>query len=187
MIPNFDYLTRNWHTCMGSLNHNINRIAGIRCVEAVILILLSILIASCGTTSTNKEVKATPGKSEIVITGAVNHTFTSDEVSAFKVADAIGLHLVEKFPCGVSLQFKGGTKPGKYPIEDHFHSLSSVVYGEYSPDCGQHGSYLSKSGTLELTSVEKKFSGKFQFTAALNNDESKTVNISGTFTDITVP
>jgi hypothetical protein len=146
-----------------------------------------VLLTACGKEETPGSNRTGPTKSssaKIVITGIVNNTFTPEEISLFKVADSVGINFVEKFPCGVSLQFPMDLKPGTYPITDHLHSPSGKVFGNYSPDCGKTGTYMSTGGTLNLTTASGTYTGTFEFAAGLNRDDSKKINVSGSFADL---
>jgi len=152
----------------------------------MVLALALFLMIACraGSTNTNSAVTTKSSAGPITITGAVNSKFTPEEISPVKVVDSMGINFVEKFPCGVSIQFPIKLEKGAHQIGDHLHSPIPNVFGEYSPDCGKSGMYLSTKGTLNLTSVGDKYSGTFQFDAGLSNDESKKVNVSGSFNDI---
>jgi hypothetical protein len=153
----------------------------------MLLTLAVILVIACRSGSTNKNNATATTKSsagQITITGAVTSKFTPEEITPVKVVDSMGINFVEKFPCGVSIQFPIKLEKGTHEIGDHLHSPVPNVFGEYSPDCGKTGIYLSTKGTLNLTSAGDKYSGTFQFDAGLSNDESKKVNVSGSFNDV---
>jgi hypothetical protein len=44
--------------------------------------------------------------------------------------------------------------------------------------------YLGTGGTLTLTATGEKFSGQFAFTAGNTQDESKTIQVTGTLVDV---
>jgi hypothetical protein len=132
-----------------------------------------------------------------VITGAVNKRYVPEDVGAVKIADRVGININEKEndPCGVSLGFPGDSQPGTYPIEDNLHSLQKLVVvhviGEYGAFCDKDGglsdTFESTAGTLTLTATGAKFSGSFQFAAGRIKEESKTIQVSGSFADVPRP
>ncbi len=130
---------------------------------------------------------------QVVITGAINKTYTPKELTAVKIGDRVGINVNESDVCGVSLQVPIDIQPGTYPIEDHLHSPVVNIFGEYdAPFCDDTPSELkhvfsSTQGTLTLTMTGKKFSGTFQFTAGNVKDESKTIQVSGSFRDAALP
>ena len=121
---------------------------------------------------------------QIVISGAISKTYTPIKVEAGKLMDRMVINLNEKTVGGVSLQFPADTQPGTYPIEDHLNKPVVDVFGEYDVFGGGGAFYLSTNGTLTLTAVGSKFSGRFQFTAGHNKDASKTIEVTGSFTDV---
>jgi hypothetical protein len=132
-----------------------------------------------------------------VITGAVNKKYVPEDVGAVKIADRVAIHIneTENDPCGLSLVFPGDSQPGTYPIEDPLHALRNLVVvhvtGEYGAFCDKDGglshTFESTTGTLTLTAAGAKFSGSFQFAAREIKDESKTIQISGSFADVPRP
>jgi hypothetical protein len=101
--------------------------------------------------------------------------------------DRVGISLMEEFPCGAELRFPIDMQPGEYPIGEHMSVPLAEVIAQYSPDCGKDGSYLSSQGTLKLTASGGKYSGEFEFTAKHNRDQSKTIKVSGSFSDVALP
>jgi len=166
----------------------------LKCVRhAHLAIILSLTIVG-GCRNNDKELTANANTatkpavaSQVVIKGSVAKTFTPEEVSAFRLSDHVAINIVEKFPCGVSIQFPKDLKPGTYPIEDHFHSPFAKLFVEYSADCGHTGIFMSTKGSLTLTTAGTLFSGKYEFIATLSNDDSKQINVSGTFSDVVLP
>jgi hypothetical protein len=157
-------------------------------VTALIVLSLAVmLVVACRSGSANKNAAAAAPKSsagQITVTGVLNSKFMPEEIAPVKVVDSIGINFVEKFPCGVSIQFPINLEKGSHEIGDHLHSPIPKVFGEYSPDCGKSGMYLSTKGTLNLTSAGDKYSGTFQFEAGLSTNDSKKVNVSGSFNDV---
>jgi hypothetical protein len=134
---------------------------------------------------------------EVVVTGAVNTRYVPEDVRAVKIADRVGININEKEndPCGVSLAFPDDSQPGTYAIEDSLHALQKLVVvhvtGEYGAFCNTDGSlsgtFESTTGTLRLTASGAKFSGSFQFAAREIKDESKTIQVSGSFAGVPRP
>jgi len=127
--------------------------------------------------------------SRVVITGSVNKTYTPSEVSAVKIADAVGISLYEEFPCGVSVTFPLALQPGTCPIEDILNLAGTVkVFARYGEVCAEdERHYASTSGKLVLTASGKSFSGSFEFAAGHVRDKSKTIHVSGSFRNASRP
>lgn len=143
---------------------------------------------SSGSASTPAAVgSATASARQVVISGAVNKTYTPTQVSAVKIIDRVGISVMEEFPCGVELRFPIDMQPGTYPIGEYIAAPPADVIAQYSPDCGKEGHYLSGQGTLKLTASGGKYSGEFEFTAKYNRDQSKTIRVSGSFSDAALP
>jgi len=163
--------------------------------NSIVLAVLTtalLLGASCGGSSSSTSgggasANSAAGGRQIVISGDINKTYTPQEITAAKIADYVGVTMIEEFPCGVELRFRIDKQPGTYAIEDHLRQPVVEVLGLYSPDCGKSGYYMSTQGTLKLTESGKKYSGTFEFTAALNRDHSKTIKVSGSFSDASLP
>jgi hypothetical protein len=138
-----------------------------------------------------------PRRGEMVITGAVNKRYTPQDVAAVKISDRVGINLNEREDdvCGVSIEFPRDLQPGTYNIGDQLHSLRQMVVvdisGEYGTFCNEGGSlsdtYQSTEGTLTLTTSGSRFSGTFQFAAGQIKDESKTIQVSGSFESVPRP
>jgi hypothetical protein len=173
--------------------------------SAAILLSAAAALSACGrlNSASSDGGSAQPAGSprlqrgEVVITGAVNKRYTPQEINAVRIADRVGINLNEKEDdvCGVSMTFPGGLKQGTYQLGDQLHSLRQMVvvdiYGEYGTFCDEHGSlsdtFQSTQGTLTLTASGAKFSGTFQFAAAQIKDESKTIQVSGSFDSVPRP
>jgi len=165
--------------------------SGIPVVLAVLTIALALLTACGGSGSTSSSgrapASAADGARQVVISGAINKTYTPVEISAVKINDRVGVSLIEEFPCGAELRFPIDMQPGSYPIGEHMSAPIADVIAQYSPDCGKDGHYLSAQGTLKLTASGGKYSGEFEFTARHSRDQSKTIKVSGSFSDAALP
>jgi hypothetical protein len=129
----------------------------------------------------------------VVITGAVNKTYTPSEVTAVKIADSVGISLYQDFPCGVGIQFPLDSPPGTYAIENlREHAGYAKVWARYGEggackDDGGFFGYESIGGTLVLTASGKRFSGSFEFDAVNAKDTAKRIHVSGAFQDAALP
>jgi hypothetical protein len=170
------------------------------------LVLALLLASACGgvgpaPSGSNAPPHAATGArtGQVVITGAINKTYTPEEAMAVKISDHVGINLNEKSVCGVSIQFPIDMKPGAYPIRDHLHVRDHLhepvvdIFGEYdaqfcddTPVELKH-TFLSTTGKLTLTATSGKFSGTFEFTAGNVQDKSKTIQVSGSFSDVALP
>jgi hypothetical protein len=173
--------------------------------RGAILVSTLATLSACGglnSTSAREDAPAAAAspksrRGEIVITGAVNKKYTPQEVAAVKIADSIGINLNEHEDdvCGVSIDFPRDLQPGSYPFGDQLHSLRQMVVvnvsGEYGTFCNEGGSlsdaYQSTQGTLTLTASGAKFSGRFQFDAGQIKDESKRIQVAGSFESVPRP
>lgn len=125
---------------------------------------------------------------QVAISGAINKTYVPEEVTAVEIVDGVGISLYEEFPCGVLIQFPLDVQPGTYPIEDQLHQVITEVFGRYGELCdSDEGFYESAQGTLTLTTTGERFSGTFEFTAGNVTDNSKTIQVSGSFSDVSLP
>lgn len=122
---------------------------------------------------------------QVVISGAVNKTYTPVNVEAGTLGSSMIINLHENSTDGISLAFPPDTQPGTYTIQDSSHHAVVDFSGQYS-SFSSDAFYLSTKGTLTLTAVGSKFSGQFQFSATHNKDASKTIDVSGSFTDVPV-
>jgi len=131
-----------------------------------------------------------PNVGQVVISGAVNQTFTP----VYSELDIPGgvcvmISLWEQgVSDGVQLEFPPDTKPGDYPLEGGscVSSAGNLMGAWYDVPGDNAPSYRSTNGTLTLTAVGPTFSGQFQFTAVERDDASKTIEVSGSFTDVPV-
>jgi hypothetical protein len=121
---------------------------------------------------------------EIAISGALNVTFTPQRVEAGRLASKIVLNLHEKIWGGVWFRFPADTKPGTYVIEDQVAKPGAGILAGYDAFGASRGFYLGTGGTLVLTEVGAKFSGRFEFTAVLKTDHAKTIKVIGTFAGV---
>jgi hypothetical protein len=121
----------------------------------------------------------------VVITGAVSKTFTPVNVYAVSLGQGgVGIYLLEQDSSSVALSFQADKQPGTYPIEDRLDNSVVGVGAMYYLLGDNAATYFSTSGTLTLSAVGSKFSGQFQFTAADITDASKTIEVTGSFTDV---
>jgi len=134
-----------------------------------------------------------PGSSnagQIVISGAINEVFTP----VFIEADIPGGVCVYIFlgeqgvNDGIKLEFPPDTQLGDYPLEGGSctSSRGNLMGAWYDVPGDNAPSYQSTSGHLTLTAVGPTFSGRFDFTAVDRDDASKTIEVSGSFTDVPV-
>jgi hypothetical protein len=122
---------------------------------------------------------------QVVISGAVNKTYTPINLEAGTLGTNMIVNLHETTTDGVSLAFPPDTQPGTYAIEDHLKNPVVDFSGEYD-QFKLDAFYLSTGGTLTLTATGSKFSGTFEFTAVNSKDSSKTIKVAGSFTDVPV-
>lgn len=156
-------------------------------IVLTVFALALVLLAACRKPGSATSSGSAPQTGEVVISGAINRRYTPLEVTALRISDDVGILLVEKDTCGVSVQFPSDAQPGTYSFGDHLHQPVVDVLGEYAPDCGKQGFYLSAKGTLKLIASGSKYSGTFEFTAGNHKDESKTIQVSGSFNDVSLP
>lgn len=158
-------------------------------IGGLLVVLLG--LAACGGSSgpaagNQAPAPSAPGSSnagQIVISGAVSKTFTPVKVEAALIGSNTVIYLTEgKGPSGVSLSFPPDTQPGVYPIGKEIGQPD--VLAHYEMYGANTGLYYSNKGTLTLTAVGPKFSGQFQFTAVDSKDSTKTIEVSGSFTDV---
>jgi hypothetical protein len=129
---------------------------------------------------------------QVVITGAVNKTYTPSEVDAVKIGDRVGISLYEDFPCGVDIQFPLDSPPGTYAFDNMRVEMVPKVWARYGElgacetDGGFFG-YESVGGTLVLTASGTSFSGTFEFDAVDAKDTTKKIHVSGAFQNAALP
>lgn len=119
---------------------------------------------------------------QIVITGAINKTVKAGFIMANKMPGDIRIFLGLDALCDVFIEVPFDIKPGTYPIANE--SKSDVVFAQYNDTCNAPESYPSTKGTLTLTATGTKFSGTFVFTVQNKKDQSKVVQVSGSFSDV---
>ena len=121
---------------------------------------------------------------EIGISGAVNKTFKPLRVEAGRLASKTVVNLHERIWGGVWFRFPAESKPGTYPIEDQVNKFDVTVLAGYDEFGAERGLWLGTGGTLVLTEVGAKFSGRFEFTAVSKKDHSKTIKVIGSFAGV---
>ena len=72
------------------------------------------------------------------------------------------------------------------------NKVGIAVGGEYGAFCNTNGSlsgntFQSTSGTLTLTATGASFSGTFTFNAVNLKDKTKTIQVSGSFSNVVAP
>jgi hypothetical protein len=158
-------------------------------ILAVLAITLA-LLAACGgrgsATSGSDAPRAAASDNnrdgQVVITGAVNKTVKVRLSMANKMPGDIRIFLGLDTLCDVFINVPFGIKPGAHPIANE--SKSDVVFAQYNDTCNAPDSYPSTKGTLTLTTAGDKFSGTFVFTGQNKKDQSKVVEVSGSFSDL---
>jgi hypothetical protein len=124
---------------------------------------------------------------QIIISGAVSKTYTPTKIEANNIMGRIVINLIEKNANGIFISFPADTQPGTYTMVYYLDDPAGGVTGQYQAFSGGDAiTYNSTKGTLTLTTVSPTFSGQFQFTAVDNKDASKTISVSGSFTDVPV-
>jgi len=121
---------------------------------------------------------------QVVITGAVNKTVKVRSSMANKMPGDIRIFLGLDSICDLFINVPFDIKPGTYPIANE--SKSDVVFAQYNDTCNAPESYPSTKGTLTLTAAGDKFSGTFVFTGQNKIDQSKIVEVSGSFSDLSL-
>jgi hypothetical protein len=121
---------------------------------------------------------------EVGISGAVNVTVKPLRVEAGRLASRIVVNLHEKIWGGVWLRFPAESAPGTYAIEDQVNKTDVRVLAGYDILGANQAFYLGTQGTLVLTEVGAKFSGRFEFTAQSKKDPSKTIKVIGSFAGV---
>ena len=160
--------------------------------RTLFLLIITAGLAACSGASPAPSGGRAPGTpasnsanaSQVVITGAINKTYTPVSVEAGPLVNHIVINVNEADVGGVTLQFPMDTQPGTCPIGDHLHNPNVDVLAEYDTFGDNAALYLSTKGTLTLTATGDQLSGMFQFTAEYNKDESKTINVAGAFVEV---
>jgi hypothetical protein len=105
-------------------------------------------------------------------------------VEAGRLASKIVVNLHERIWGGVWFRFPAESGPGTYAIEDQVTKLNPGVLAGFDESGADRGLYVSTQGTLVLTEVGAKFSGRFEFTAVIKKDPSKTIKVVGSFAGV---
>lgn len=122
---------------------------------------------------------------QIVVTGVVNKTVTPAKVYAMAISQSIvGIFIQEQDGSTISLAFPSNEQPGTYPIDNRLDQSVVNIAGMYDLVADTSATYFSTKGTLTLTAVGPKYSGQFEFDAGDNTDATKTINVTGSFTDV---
>jgi hypothetical protein len=151
--------------------------------------MLLLMTACGGAGSTTQDSTAPAGAAspgQVTITGAINKTYTPVSIEARPIASNVYVNVNEADVGGVALQFPADAQPGVYPVEDHLHIPIGYVIADYITYGDNRVTYLGTGGTLTLTATGKKFSGQFAFTAGNTQDGSKTIQVTGTFADVSL-
>jgi hypothetical protein len=151
---------------------------------------------------------APPGgqTAQVVITGAVNKSYTPGDVGALKWSDSeVGIDLYQESPgqtgvvgCEVAIHFPLDSPPGTYAIQNQLErgagawgggaTLWASYWGDRCEDTDNSTfGYVSIGGTLVLTASGTSFSGSFEFDAVLAEDKTKKIHVSGTFQNVALP
>jgi hypothetical protein len=126
-------------------------------------------------------------KGQVVISGAVKGTFPVKSAWAANFPGDYRVQQELESLCTVFFGIPHDTQPGTYPIANKITAQSPhLVYTAAYADACHHNpdEYASTSGTMTLTSTGAKWSGTYKFTGQNIKDASKTVEVSGSFSDI---
>jgi hypothetical protein len=121
---------------------------------------------------------------EVGISGAINKTFKPQRVEAGRLAGKIVVNLHERIWGGVWLRFPAESGPGTYAIEDQLTTLNPGILAGFDEFGADRGLYVATQGTLVLTEVGTKFSGRFEFTAVIKKNPSQTIKVVGSFAGV---
>ena len=135
---------------------------------------------------------ATEGNKVVKVSGAINKTFTPVRFDAGTFGNGMRIYLYEpidkeniKLTDTITIDSSSILQVGTYPFENSQKGTIAVpLTAIYQVGEDPTGSYNSIKGTLTLTAAGSKYSGQFQFTAEYSNDASKTIEVSGSFTDL---
>jgi hypothetical protein len=136
------------------------------------------------------QVPGVPGgssKGQVVVSGAVKGTFPVKNAWAANFPGDYRVQQDLEFLCSVFFGIPHDTQPGTYPVANKITAQSPhLVYtAAYADGCHQNSDeYASTSGTMTLTSTGARWSGTYKFTGQNAKDASKTVEVSGSFSDI---
>jgi hypothetical protein len=160
-------------------------------VSSLLVALLVVLVACGGASPDNNALSSAPmGSSaspgQVTITGAINKMYTPVSIEAGPIGNNVYVNVNEADVGGVALQFPADAQPGAYSVEDHLHVPIGDVIADYITYGDNRVTYLGTGGTLTLTTTGEKFSGQFAFTAGNTQDGSKTIQVMGTFADVSL-
>ncbi len=135
---------------------------------------------------------APAGTDQVAVSGALNKSFAPVNVSIGQFGPAaIRLYLNEATPADLSrtgdlltLDFPADIQPGTYPFDNFVTNPSATIWATYGTTDGQPASFSSTQGTLVITAVGQTYSGNFKISAADTADPSRTLEISGSFTNL---
>ena len=137
---------------------------------------------------------ASGGSDQIVISGAFSKSYPPVRPSIGQFGpSAIRLYLYEETPADLSrmgdaltIDFPADTQPGTYTFGNFISDPSITMWATYgiADTNGTPTTYESVGGILTIKSVGQTYSGSFQIQAADMNDPSRTIQISGSFTNL---
>ena len=129
---------------------------------------------------------------QIVVSGVLNKSYTPVNVSIGQFGPvAIRLYMNEDAPSDFSrtgdmltLDFPSDLQPGTYTFENFMNNPSAKIWATYGTTDGKPANFKGTQGSLILTSVGASFSGQFQISAVDDSDSSRTIEITGSFTNL---
>ena len=158
-------------------------------VETILTVAVETDIASNETAATEP---AAEGNKAVKVNGAINKTFTPVRFDAGTFGNGMRIYVYEpidkenlKLTDTITIDSSSILQVGSYPFENSQKGTVTVpLYAIYQVGEDPTGSYNSIKGTLTLTAAGAKYSGQFQFTAEFSTDASKTIEVTGSFTDL---
>jgi hypothetical protein len=128
----------------------------------------------------------TPGTAQVVITGAVNETYTTNTVKTEFDYGTLSIILDKDSSCGVTIEFPSDSPPGTYAIENISEGQSAAKVRAVASSCDPADpfGYASTGGTLVLTASGTSFSGTFEFDGVNGKDPMKKIHVSGAFQNV---
>jgi hypothetical protein len=129
---------------------------------------------------------------QISVTGALTKTFAPVNMSigAFGPSQ-IRLYMNEDTPSDLSrmgdlltIDFPAGNAMGTYIFNNSITDTSVDTYATYGSTDGGVYNFKSVGGTITLTVTGSTYSGQFLISMVDTMDSSKTITVSGTFTDL---